>query len=87
MKNRQIALLCFLVFIMPLVFTVTDFVVTPKNRLMGAFKTFKQIILIISFIPYEAFLMVKAIGTTLFRLIFQNVIFLNGSHHILQISL
>ncbi len=82
MKNRQIALLCFLVFIMPLVFTVTDFVVTPKNRLMGAFKTFKQIILIISFIPYEAFLMVKAIGTTLFRLIFskRNLLEWQSSH-------
>lgn len=67
--NSQIALLCFLVLIMPLVFTVTDFVVTPKNRLMGAFKTFKQIILIISFIPYESVLMVKAISITLFRVI------------------
>ena len=66
----QIMLLCFLVLIMPLVFTVTDFVVTPKNRLMGFFKTFKQIILITSFIPYESVLMIKAIAITLFRVIF-----------------
>lgn len=68
--NSQIGILCFLVLIMPLVFTVTDFVVTPKNRLMGAFKSFKQIILIISFIPYESYLMIKAVLVTLTRLIF-----------------
>ncbi|MGN0145154.1 MAG: glycosyl transferase, partial [Clostridium sp.] len=67
--NKQISLLCFLVLIMPLVFTVTDFVVTPKNKLMGAFKTFEQIVLILSFIPYESLLMIKAIGITLFRVI------------------
>ena len=68
--NSQIGIICFLVLIMPLIFTVTDFVVTPKNRLMGAFKTFKQIILIISFIPYESYLMIKAILVTLIRVIF-----------------
>ena len=26
-----------------IIFTVTDFVVTPKNKLMGTFKSFKQI--------------------------------------------
>lgn len=69
-RIQQIAIICFLVLIMPLVFIVTDFVVTPKNRLMGAFKTFKQIMLILSFIPYESFLMMKAIIVTLSRIVF-----------------
>lgn len=67
--NIQITLLCFLALIMSLVFTVTDFVVTPKNKLMGTFKTFEQIFLIVSFIPYQAFLMMDAILLALFRLI------------------
>ncbi len=65
--RNQISLLCFLGLIIPLVFTVTDFVVTPKNKLMGTFKSFEQILLIISFIPYQAFLMIDAIIITLFR--------------------
>lgn len=69
-RIQQIAIICFLVLIMPIVFIVTDFVVTPKNRLMGAFKTFKQIMLIVSFIPYESFLMIKAIIVTLSRIVF-----------------
>ncbi|MVX62899.1 glycosyl transferase [Clostridium chromiireducens] len=68
--RNQIALLAFLALVIPLVFTVTDFVVTPKNRLMGTFKNFEQIVLIISFIPYQAFLMLDAIAITLFRVIF-----------------
>ena len=68
MQGRsQIALLSFLAIIMPLVFTVTDFVVTPKNKLMGTFKSFEQILLILTFIPYQAFLMLNAIIKTLFR--------------------
>ena len=65
--RSQIASLCFLGLIISLVFTVTDFVVTPKNKLMGTFKSFEQILLIISFIPYQAFLMIHAIIITLFR--------------------
>ena len=65
--RSQVAVLCFLGLIISLVFTVTDFVVTPKNKLMGTFKSFEQILLIISFIPYQAFLMVDAITRTLFR--------------------
>ena len=65
--RSQVAVLCFLGLIISLVFTVTDFVVTPKNKLMGTFKSFEQILLIISFIPYQAFLMVDAIIKTLFR--------------------
>ncbi|MBW6410680.1 GH36-type glycosyl hydrolase domain-containing protein [Clostridium weizhouense] len=66
--RTQIALVCFLAVMNSLVFTVTDFVVTPKNRLMGTFKSFQQILLIFSFIPYQAFLMIDAIIRTLFRL-------------------
>ncbi|NME83091.1 glucoamylase family protein [Clostridium sp. SM-530-WT-3G] len=67
--NLQITLLCFLALVMSLVFTVADFVVTPKNKLMGTFKTLKQIFLIISFIPYQAFLMIDAIMITLIRML------------------
>ncbi|GAA0076616.1 hypothetical protein UT300005_09940 [Clostridium sp. CTA-5] len=66
--RSQIALVCFLALMNSLVFTVTDFVVTPKNKLMGTFKSFQQILLIFSFIPYQAFLMIDAIIRTLFRL-------------------
>ena len=66
--NGQIAMLCLLAAMMPLVFTVTDFVVTPRNKLMGTFKSFYEIILIISFIPYQAYLMMDAIFRTIFRL-------------------
>ncbi|SFC75903.1 GH36-type glycosyl hydrolase domain-containing protein [Clostridium uliginosum] len=66
--RSQIALLCFLALMNSLVFTVTDFVVTPKNKLMGTFKSFEQILLILTFIPYQAFLMMNAIIITLFRL-------------------
>ena len=34
---------------------------------MGTFKSFEQIVLIVSFIPYQAFLMIDAILITLFR--------------------
>ncbi|WP_017212033.1 GH36-type glycosyl hydrolase domain-containing protein [Clostridium beijerinckii] len=68
--RSQVALLAFLALITPLVFVVTDFVVTPKNKLMGAFKTLEQIVLIVSFIPYQAFLMLDAIIVTLYRVMF-----------------
>lgn len=64
----QISLLLFLAIIIPLVFTVTDFVVTPKKKLMGSFKNLRQIILILSFIPYQAYLMIDAVFRTLYRL-------------------
>lgn len=66
--SGQIMILLFLAIIIPLVFTVTDFVVTPKNKLMGTFKNLKQIVLILSFIPYQTYLMLDAIIRTLFRL-------------------
>lgn len=37
---------------------------------MGAFKTLEQIVLIVSFIPYQAFLMLDAIIVTLYRVMF-----------------
>ena len=49
-------------------FTVTDFVVTPKKKLMGTFKNLRQILLILSFIPYQAYLMIDAIVRTIYRL-------------------
>ncbi|WP_160683724.1 glucoamylase family protein [Clostridium sp. C2-6-12] len=68
--GNQIAALCFFALISSLVFTVTDFVVTPKNKLMGTFKNLEQVVLIVSFIPYQSYLMVHAILVTLFRVIF-----------------
>ena len=64
----QIALLVFLVLISPVLFTITDFVVTPKNKLNGVFKSLKQIILITSFIPAQGYLMVDAIVRSIFRM-------------------
>lgn len=64
----QISILLFLALITPLMFTVTDFVVTPKKKIMGTFKTLKQIVLILSFIPYQAWLMFDAIFRTIYRL-------------------
>lgn len=66
--ESQIVILCFLGAIVPVVFTVTDFVVTPKTMTMGTLKNFEQIILIISFIPYQAYLMLDGIVRTLYRL-------------------
>lgn len=65
---KQIIMLLFFAVITPFIFTVIDFVVTPKNKLMGTVKSLKQIILIISFIPYQAYLMLDAICRTLFRM-------------------
>lgn len=66
--RSQVALLCFLALMNSFVFTITDFVVTPKNKLMGTFKSFSQIILILTFLPYQAFLMMDAIIITLYRI-------------------
>ena len=65
---EQVVMLLFFALITPFIFTIIDFVVTPKNKLMGTIKNLKQIILIISFIPYQAYLMLDAIYRTLFRL-------------------
>ena len=66
--EEQIVMLCFLGAIIPLVFTVTDFVVTPKNTIIGTFKSLRQCILIISFIPYQAYVMTDAIIRSLYRM-------------------
>lgn len=68
-RGIEVSIILFLAIITPLLFTVTDFVVTPKNKLSGTFKSFKQIVLIISFIPYQTYIMVNAIIKTLYRLI------------------
>ncbi|MEG1481138.1 GH36-type glycosyl hydrolase domain-containing protein [Clostridium sp.] len=68
-RGIEVSVILFLAIISPLLFTVTDFVVTPKNKLSGTFKSLKQIILILSFVPYQTYLMVNAIVKTLFRLI------------------
>lgn len=58
----------FLAVMIPLLFNITDFVVTPKNKLIGTIKSFKQVVLIISFIPYQGYTMACAIIKTLYRL-------------------
>ncbi|WP_418223252.1 GH36-type glycosyl hydrolase domain-containing protein [Clostridium isatidis] len=65
----QIALLVFLVLILPVLFTITDFVVTPKNKLNGVFKSLKQIILIASFTPSQGYLMTDAIIRSIYRML------------------
>ncbi|WP_242829558.1 glucoamylase family protein [Clostridium sp. Ade.TY] len=67
-RGVEITILFFLAIATPLLFTVTDFVVTPKNKLIGTLKSFKEVILIISFIPYQTYIMLGAIFTALFRL-------------------
>jgi len=69
LSSNRVILLSFLILIIPLVFRITDFVVTPKYKLQGTFKNLEQIILIVSFIPYQGFLMIDAILTSLYRVI------------------
>lgn len=66
---NQIIVFLFLAAILPVVFTITDFVVTPKNKLMGTFKSLKQILLIISFIPYQSYIVIDAIIRTIYRML------------------
>ncbi|MGL5153006.1 MAG: GH36-type glycosyl hydrolase domain-containing protein [Clostridium sp.] len=63
-----VSILCLLIFTIPIMFTITDFVVTPKVNLNGTIKSLKESILILSFTPYQAYLMCDAIIRTLFRL-------------------
>ncbi|MGG7078850.1 GH36-type glycosyl hydrolase domain-containing protein [Clostridium sardiniense] len=67
-RGIEVTILLFLALIMPLLFTITDFVVTPKNKLIGTIKTLRQIVFIISFIPYQTYIMIGAILKALFRL-------------------
>lgn len=67
-RGIEVTVIIFLALIVPLVFTVTDFVVTPKNKLIGTIKSIRQIFFIISFIPYQAYNMMVSIFKALFRL-------------------
>lgn len=66
--QKQIAVICFLAAVVPLLFNITDFVVTPKNKIIGTFKSLKQTMIILSFIPYQSYLMIDAIIRTIFRM-------------------
>ena len=65
----ELIFILFLALMTPLLFNITDFVVTPKNKLIGTIKSFKQVVLIISFMPYQGYTMTCAITKTLYRLI------------------
>lgn len=65
---KQILIICFLAVIVPFLFNITDFVVTPKNKLMGTFKSLKEDLLILSFIPYQSYMMIDAVVRTLYRM-------------------
>ena len=51
-------------------FTVTDFVVTPMKSKKIQIRSFEQVLLILSFLPNQCVLMIKAISRTLYRMIF-----------------
>lgn len=65
----ELIFILFLALMVPLLFNITDFVVTPKNKLIGTIKNLKQTILIISFISYQGYTMTCAIAKTLYRMI------------------
>ena len=67
-RGIELTVITFLAAIVPFLFTITDFVVTPKNKLIGTIKNIKQIFFIISFIPYQAYNMIVSISKALFRL-------------------
>ncbi|WP_438563155.1 GH36-type glycosyl hydrolase domain-containing protein, partial [Clostridium sp.] len=67
-NGRSNVILLFLLVLSPLLFRITDFVVTPKQKLNGSFKTLMEIILITSFIPYQAIISLDAIIKSLYRL-------------------
>ena len=50
-------------------FTVTDFVVTPMKNKKIQIRNFEQVLLILSFLPNQCVLMIKAISKTLYRMI------------------
>ena len=67
-RGIEITIILSLALMMPILFTVTDFVITPKNKLIGTMKTLRQLILIISFIPYQTYIVIGAILKAIFRL-------------------
>lgn len=68
--GKAVTILLFLALITPLLFSITDFVVTPKNKLNGTFKKTEEILLIISFIPYQSLVMFLAIVRAIYRMVF-----------------
>ncbi|MGL5417300.1 MAG: GH36-type glycosyl hydrolase domain-containing protein [Clostridium sp.] len=67
-NGRGIVTVLFLTLITPLIFRITDFVVTPKNKLNGSGKTLVTVMLIISFTPYQAVIMLDAMIRSIYRL-------------------
>ncbi|WP_032122287.1 GH36-type glycosyl hydrolase domain-containing protein [Clostridium amazonitimonense] len=68
----------FIAMICPILFHITDIVITPikgigiSGTLNSFKKTLEQVILIFSFIPYQAYMMMDAILRTLYRLFISN---------------
>ena len=60
--------LIYIALLLPFIFIVVDFVVTPKNKINGTIKNLKQVLLIFSFIPYQSYIMINAISKALYRL-------------------
>ena len=60
--------LIYIALLLPFIFTIVDFVVTPKNKINGTIKNLKQVLLIFSFIPYQSYIMINAISKALYRL-------------------
>ncbi|MGL4875914.1 MAG: GH36-type glycosyl hydrolase domain-containing protein [Clostridium sp.] len=67
-SGKSNVIILFLLVFSPLLFKVTDFVVTPKQKINGRFKTLIEIVLIVSFIPYQALISLDAIIKSLYRL-------------------
>ncbi|MGV3026073.1 GH36-type glycosyl hydrolase domain-containing protein [Clostridium thermobutyricum] len=66
-RGKGVVTILFLAVIAPILFRVTDFVVTPKHKLNGSGKTLVQVLFILSFIPYQTYIMLSAIFKTLGR--------------------
>ena len=64
----QVIMFIYLALLLPFIFTIVDFVVTPKNKINGTIKNLKQILLIFSFIPYQSSIMLNAISKALYRI-------------------
>ena len=66
--QSQVMVLIYIALLLPFIFTIVDFVVTPKNKINGTIKNLKQVLLIFSFIPYQSYIMINAISKALYRL-------------------
>ncbi|MGL4847990.1 MAG: GH36-type glycosyl hydrolase domain-containing protein, partial [Clostridium sp.] len=67
-SGKSNIIILFLLVFSPLLFRVTDFVVTPKQKINGRFKTLVEVILIVAFIPYQGLISLDAIIKSLYRL-------------------